>query len=57
MATVKAILLKPLDGDAEGATREFDQHDFNVLKGMGAVKAAPTHENKAERTPANKAKA
>jgi hypothetical protein len=35
---IKAILLKPLDGDAEGATREFSRADFDTLERMGAVK-------------------
>lgn len=36
---VKAILLKPLDGDPEGSEREFDQGDFETLKKLGAVRA------------------
>ena len=36
----KAILLKPLDGFPEGTERDFDKADFDVLKAMGAVRAA-----------------
>jgi hypothetical protein len=52
MATVKAILIKPLDGIAEGETREFEQADFDALKAYGAVKAVP-----AAKAPEPKAKA
>jgi len=57
---VKAILLKPLDGNPEGSTMEFSQADFDRLKERGAVKAAPAAkaepapENKAAKAPANK---
>ena len=37
---IKAELLKPLDGDAEGTIREFDQTDFDSLVALGAVRAA-----------------
>ena len=52
---VKAILIKPLDGDAEGTEREFSQADFDRLVAKGAVKAAPAPQNKMEAAPANKA--
>ncbi len=54
MATVKAILTKPLDGRAEGSHAEFDQADFDTLKAFGAVKAAPAPK---ETEPKAKAKA
>lgn len=60
MPMVKAILTKPLDGDAVGSEREFDQVDFDRLKAMGAVraiieiKAAPPLQNKMARAPLNK---
>lgn len=53
MTTVKAILTKPLDGQPEGAEREFDKVDFDRLKEMGAVRAAG--EAKAAPAPLNKA--
>ncbi|KQP34297.1 hypothetical protein ASF27_01680 [Methylobacterium sp. Leaf102] len=34
---IKAILLKPLDGDTEGSVREFDRADFDRLEAMGAI--------------------
>lgn len=37
---IKAILLKPLDGDPEGTTREFTKADFDRLNAKGAVRAA-----------------
>lgn len=37
---IKAKLLKPLDGDAEGTIREFDKADFETLLAMGAVREA-----------------
>lgn len=60
MASVKAILLKPLDGLAPGTEREFDQVDFDRLKEMGAVKAsgkkmAEAPQNKMAEEPQNKA--
>ena len=55
--TMKAILLKPLDGHAIGSTLEFDQPDFDRLVSQGAVKAAPTPMNKMADVPANKSKA
>ncbi len=57
---VKAILLKPLDGAAEGTEREFSQADFDRLKAKGAVraageaKAAPSVANKKAPAVANK---
>lgn len=35
---VKAVLLKPLDSDPQGAVREFDQTDFDALVALGAVR-------------------
>lgn len=58
---VKAILIKPLDGQPEGTEREFDKQDFERLMEMGAVraageqKAAPAAQNKMAPAPANKA--
>ncbi|MCC0806512.1 hypothetical protein FPV16_09820 [Methylobacterium sp. W2] len=60
---IKAILLKPLDGDPVGSEREFDKLDFERLEGMRAVraaagasaKAAPPVLNKAAPLAANKA--
>jgi len=37
---VKAILIKPLDGQLEGTEREFEKSDFERLKRSGAVRAA-----------------
>ena len=37
---VNAILLKPLDGYAPGSPRQFEQGDFERLRGMGAVREA-----------------
>ncbi len=37
---IKAILLKPLDGDPEGAVREFSKADFERLLAKGAIRAA-----------------
>lgn len=37
---IRAELLKPLDGDAEGTIREFDKADFETLLAMGAVREA-----------------
>ncbi|WP_426229298.1 hypothetical protein [Pararhizobium sp. DWP3-4] len=37
---IKAELLKPLDGDAEGTIREFDQTDFDTLVALGAIRKA-----------------
>lgn len=39
---IKAILLKPLDGDPVGTEREFDKLDFARLEAMHAVRAAPS---------------
>ncbi|MCQ0987541.1 hypothetical protein [Jiella marina] len=52
---VKAILTKPLDGKPEGSVLEFEKADFERLKALGAVKAAPEVKNKAEPEFANKA--
>jgi len=37
---IKAILIKPLDGDPEGSEREFDKVDFDRLEALGAVRKA-----------------
>ena len=37
---VNAILLKPLDGDPVGATRDFDQADYDRLEKLQAVRRA-----------------
>ncbi|NBJ13331.1 hypothetical protein [Microvirga arsenatis] len=55
MATIKAILTKPLDGDPEGTEREFSQADFDRLKARGAVRAATDGGEKAVPKVANKA--
>lgn len=47
---MRAILLKPLDGREIGSEATFSREDFNRLKALGAVKAAP-----APRKPAEKA--
>lgn len=60
---IKAVLLKPLDGDPEGTKREFSQADFDRLKAKRAVrldkssdaKAAPATQNKMAPEVANKA--
>lgn len=59
---VKAILIKPLDGDAEGTVRELNKADFDRLKAKGAVraigdepKASPAARNKKAPTVKNKA--
>lgn len=59
---IKAILIKPLDGDPAGATREFSPEDFKRLEAFGAVrkadaknvKIAPPVKNKKAPTVANK---
>ncbi len=56
MAKVSAILLRPLDGDEIGSTREFDAADFERLESCGAVKAAEKALNKKQDEPENKAK-
>lgn len=61
MTTIKAVLLKPLDGQPEGAEREFEKLDFERLEAMAAVrklddtKAAPAPLNKAHPAIENKA--
>ncbi len=52
---VKAILLKPLDGQSEGTEREFDKADFDRLEAMGAVRRATGGAEKAAAPVANKA--
>lgn len=37
---MKAVLLKPLDSDPQGAVREFDKADFDTLVALGAVRRA-----------------
>lgn len=49
---VKAILIKPLDGEPEGSEREFSQADFDRLKAKGAVRVSD--EKKAAEAPLNK---
>lgn len=44
---IKAVLLKPLDGDPIGSEREFDKLDFERLRLMGAVRAADAGDAKA----------
>ena len=51
---IKAITTKPLDGSPVGAEIELGQVDFDRLSALGAVKAAPTVENKAAPKAANK---
>ncbi|CAH0355319.1 hypothetical protein SPH9361_03396 [Sphingobium sp. CECT 9361] len=48
---IKAILLKPLDGEPEGAEREFSQADFTMLEGLKAVARAPEDLPKAPDAP------
>lgn len=54
---IKAILTKPLDGQPEGTVREFDKQDFDALKAMGAVRAAPASEGAKEAAPVERNKA
>ncbi len=56
MAKVSAILLRPLDGDEIGSTREFDAADFERLEACGAVKAVQSALNKKQDEPENKTK-
>lgn len=49
---IKAILTKPLDGQPEGAEREFSQADFDRLSAKGAVRASV--DVKVTSKPANK---
>ena len=51
---IKAILLKPLDGQAIGSTRDFGEADFQRLLHRDAVKAAAPVQNKAAPPPENK---
>ncbi|MDH2311436.1 hypothetical protein [Methylobacterium brachiatum] len=51
---IKAVLLKPLDGSPAGTVRDFDKVDFDRLKEMGAVRAAPSADEKAAPAVANK---
>lgn len=60
MAKIKAILLKPLNGEPIGSEAEFEKADFDRLVDRGAVKAAPaktapTPRKKAAQKPRNKA--
>lgn len=43
---IKAILIKPLDGDPAGSTREFSVEDFNRLEAFGAIRKADSDEVK-----------
>jgi hypothetical protein len=43
---IKAILLKPLDGDPEGSQREFSPDDFERLEAFGAVRKAASGDEK-----------
>ncbi|EJL57961.1 hypothetical protein PMI09_00666 [Rhizobium sp. CF122] len=43
---IKAILIKPLDGDPAGSTREFSPEDFRRLEAYGAVRKAGADEAK-----------
>ncbi|QAY77917.1 hypothetical protein [Sphingosinicella sp. BN140058] len=42
--TIKAVLLKPLDGVPEGKVRTFTKADFETLVGLHAVRAATDDE-------------
>ncbi|SMF70547.1 hypothetical protein [Allosphingosinicella indica] len=48
MTKVKAILLRPLDGNEIGSVMQFDRDDFERLKERGAVRAAPPAKPKAD---------
>ena len=43
---VKAILIKPLDGDPPGSEREFNTEDFKRLEAQGAVRKAASPQPK-----------
>lgn len=43
---VKAVLLKPLDGDPAGSEREFNAEDFKRLEAFGAVRKLDTPQAK-----------
>lgn len=48
---IKAILKKPLNGEAEGTIVEFTKSDFDMLEQLGAVAAAPDAEEVEQPTP------
>ena len=52
--TIKAILLKPLNGADIGSEAEYSAADFSQLEGMGAVKRAEPPKNKMKDAPVNK---
>lgn len=52
---IKAVLLKPLDGQAIGSEAEYDKADFDRLAERGAVKALRAPQNKEAPAPENKA--
>ncbi len=65
---VKAVLIKPLDGQPEGTECDFSAEDFKRLEAFGAVrradvkaapavknKKAPSASNKMQQAPGNKA--
>ncbi len=54
MTKVKAVLIKPLDGQPEGTELEFDKNDFDSLKALGAVRAAQADTAKKAPAPRNK---
>ena len=54
--TIKAVLLKPLNGAEIGSEAEYSAADFSQLEGMGAVKRADAPKNKMQPSPVNKAK-
>lgn len=51
---IKAVLLKPLNGDPIGSEREFDKLDFERLRLMGAVRLPVAEGEKAAPVPLNK---
>lgn len=60
MPKIKAILLKPVNGQPIGSPAEFEKADFERLKSRNAVKAAPASsaskpKTKAAPKPKNKA--
>ncbi|WP_061930150.1 hypothetical protein [Aureimonas sp. AU22] len=50
---IKAITIKPLDGDPKGTEREFDKPDFERLVALGAVRAAGEVEEEGEKSAPN----
>lgn len=51
---IKAILIKPLDGDPEGTEREFGPDDFERLEAFGAVRKGGSGSEKQAPGVANK---